>query len=408
MAADLRNLDVKGKKVLLRVDFNVPLGKNYEVSDDSRLRGTVPTIQYLVGEGAKVILLSHFDRPLKKLLPDGEIDRNKFSLKHIVEPLSKLLGRKVEFSPDTIGDKAISQIGNLNDGEVILLENTRFYPGEEKGDSDLALQMSSLGDLYVNDAFGAAHREHASTAVIAKYFNDDQKAFGFLMKDELDNAKKVLETTARPFVAILGGAKVSDKILLIESLLDKSDKIIIGGGMAYTFIKAQGGKVGASLVEEDKLDLAIELVEKARKLGKTIVLPSDSIAAEKFAPDAMFKNVPSNEIPDHWMGLDIGLTARFEFASHLKGAGTILWNGPMGVFEMEAFSHGTKAIAQAVADATSAGTYSLIGGGDSVAAIHQAGLSHAVSFISTGGGAMLELLEGKTLPGVAAILQKSK
>jgi phosphoglycerate kinase len=408
MAADLQHLDVKGKKVLVRVDFNVPLGKNYEVTDDTRLRGAVPTIQYLVSQGAKVILLSHFDRPLKKLLPDGEIDRNKFSLKHVVEPLSKLLDRKVEFSSETIGDKVISQIETLKDGEVILLENTRFHPGEEKGDSDLARQMSSLGDLYVNDAFGAAHREHASTAVIAKYFNDDQKAFGFLMKDELDNAKKVLETTARPFVAILGGAKVSDKILLIESLLDKADKIIIGGGMAYTFIKAQGGKVGASLVEEDKLDLAIELVEKARKLGKTIVLPSDSIAAEKFAPDAMFKNVPSNEIPESWMGLDIGLTARFEFAGHLKGAGTILWNGPMGVFEMEAFSHGTKAIAQAVADATSAGTYSLIGGGDSVAAIHQAGLSHAVSFISTGGGAMLELLEGKTLPGVAAILQQSK
>ncbi|MEO5906812.1 MAG: phosphoglycerate kinase, partial [Saprospiraceae bacterium] len=249
--------------------------------------------------------------------------------------------------------------------------------------------------------------EHASTAVIARYFREDQKAFGFLMNDELDNAKKVLDNPARPFVAILGGAKVSDKILLIESLLDKADKIIIGGGMAYTFIKAQGGKIGTSLVEEDKIDLATELMSKARKLGKTIELPSDSIAADKFAPDAMFKNLPSNEIPDGWMGLDIGLSARFEFAGHLKGAGTILWNGPMGVFEMEAFSHGTKAIAQAVADATASGTYSLIGGGDSVAAIHQAGLSHAVSFISTGGGAMLELLEGKMLPGVAAILQES-
>lgn len=407
MAADLRKLDVKGKKVIVRVDFNVPLGKNNEVTDDTRLRGAVPTIKYLIDQGAKVILLSHFDRPLKKLLPDGQVDRSKFSLKHVVEPLSKLIDQQVEFYPDTVGDEVKRKIDILKNGDIILLENTRFYPGEEKGDADFARQMSSLGDLYVNDAFGAAHRAHASTTVIAGYFREDQKAFGFLMQDELDNAKKVLDQPVRPFIAILGGAKVSDKILLIESLLDKADKIIIGGGMAYTFIKAQGGKVGASLVEEDKIDLAIELMHKARRIGKSIELPSDSIAADRFAPDAMFKNVPSHEIPDGWMGLDIGLTARFEYASHLKGAGTILWNGPMGVFEMEAFSHGTKAIAQTVAEVTSAGTYSLIGGGDSVAAIQQAGLSHAVSFISTGGGAMLELLEGKMLPGVAAILQVS-
>ncbi|MEP6794135.1 MAG: phosphoglycerate kinase, partial [Saprospiraceae bacterium] len=341
----------------------------------------------------------------KSLLPDGEIDRVKFTLNHVVPVLEKLLSKKVAFFPDTIGEKVNSKVNDLQDGDIILLENTRFYSGEEKGDNVFAKQLSTLGDFYVNDAFGTAHRAHASTSVMADYFDADHKAFGFLMKSELDNAKQVLENPKRPFIAILGGAKVSDKILLIESLLDKADKIIIGGGMAYTFIRAQGGHTGKSLVEEDKLELANQLLAKASKLGKSIELPSDSIAADKFAADANYKNVPSHEIPDGWMGLDIGLTARFEYAKHLKGAGTILWNGPMGVFEMEAFSHGTKAIAQTVADVTKTGTFSLIGGGDSVAAIHQSGLADSVSFISTGGGAMLELLEGKTLPGVAAILK---
>lgn len=402
--ADLHALNVRGKNVVVRVDFNVPLDKEFNVTDDTRLRGALPTIFYLIEQGAKVILLSHFDRPLKKLLPDGQIDVEKFSLKHVIPSLSQLLGKKVEFISESIGPSVTDRIANMSEGDVVLLENTRFHAGEEKGDPALAKEFASLGDVYINDAFGAAHRAHASTSVIASHFDQQHKAFGYLMQNELENAKKVTENPARPFVAILGGAKVSDKILLIESLLEKADKILIGGGMAYTFIKAQEGKVGNSLVEEDKLDLANELLAKARKMGKQIELPSDSIAADKFAADANFKNVPSHEIPDGWMGLDIGLTARFEYANHLKGAGTILWNGPMGVFEMEPFSHGTKSVAQAVADVTGEGAYSLIGGGDSVAAIEQSGLADAVSFISTGGGAMLELLEGKELPGVAAIL----
>lgn len=405
MKGDLKDLDVRNKKVLVRVDFNVPLSKDFQVTDDTRIRGALPTIQYLLEQGACVILVSHFGRPLAKLLPNGEVDRQKYSLSHVVPALSALLGKEVQFFPDVIGDEVTGKVSALKSGDVLLLENTRFYPGEEKGDAAMAAQMASLGDIYVNDAFGAAHRAHASTTVIANHFDAAHKAFGFLMQKELDNAKIVQEDPKHPYIAIMGGAKVSDKILLIEALLDKADKIIIGGGMAYTFIKAQGGNVGSSLVEEDKLDLALALLAKAGKLGKTIVLPSDSIAAEKFAPDAKFKNVPSHEIPDGWMGLDIGLTARFEYAEHLRGAGTILWNGPMGVFEMEAFAHGTKAIAQAVADATVQGAFSLIGGGDSAAAIEQSGLAEAVSFISTGGGAMLELLEGKTLPGVTAILK---
>lgn len=403
--ADLKSLNVDGQRVLVRVDFNVPLDKEFNITDDTRLEGAVPTIQYLSDKGGKVILLSHFDRPLKKLLPDGEIDRRKFTLKHVVARLSELLGREVQFVSDTKGDLVERAISKMSNGDVLLLENTRFYAGEEKGDTSLARELATLGDYYVNDAFGAAHRAHASTAMIAGHFDRNHKAFGFLMEKELENAKKVLESPARPFVAILGGAKVSDKILLIESLLEKADKILIGGGMAYTFIKAQGGKIGKSLLEEDKIELAIELIAKANKMGKGLVLPPDSIAAEHFGADANFKNVPSHEIPDDWMALDIGLTTRFEYENHIKGASTILWNGPMGVFEMEPFSHGTKSVAQCVASATKQGAYSLIGGGDSVAAVQQMGLADDISFISTGGGAMLELLEGKTLPGVAAILQ---
>lgn len=403
MKGELQHLDVRGKRVIVRVDFNVPLNKAFEVTDDTRLRGAIPTIQYLLGQGASVILLSHFGRPLAKLLPDGSIDKKKFTLQHVVKPLSELIGKTVQFHPDIIGEELHEKVKAMQPGDILLLENTRFYEGEEKGDTDLAKQLASLGEVFVNDAFGAAHRAHASTTRIAEFFDKEHKAYGYLMQLELDNAKKVTESPKRPFIAILGGAKVSDKILLIESLLEKADKILIGGGMAYTFIKAQGGRVGKSLVEEDKLDLANDLLKKAAKLNKTIVLPADSIAADQFSPDANYKNVPSYEIPEGWMGLDIGLSARFEYGEHLANAGTILWNGPMGVFEMEAFAHGTKAIAECVAVATSKGAYSLIGGGDSVAAIEQAGLADKVSFISTGGGAMLELLEGKTLPGVAAI-----
>lgn len=405
MQGGIENIDVRNKKVLVRVDFNVPLSKDFKVTDDTRIRGALPTLQYLLDQGASLIVMSHLGRPLQKLLPDGTVDRNKFSLQHLVAPFAALIGRPVSFVPDTVGPEVENKANALQPGEILLLENTRFYPGEEKGDTTLAEKMASLGDVYINDAFGAAHRAHASTTVVAASFDASHKAFGFLMQKELDNAAKVQTNPAHPFVAILGGAKVSDKILLIESLLDKADTIMIGGGMAYTFIKAQGGQIGNSLVEADKLDLANELLAKAKSLGKTIVLPKDTIAATQFAADAEHKNVPSANIPDSWMGLDIGIEARKEYAHHLQGAGTILWNGPMGVFEMEAFSQGTKALAQAVASATKAGAFSLIGGGDSAAAIEQSGLADQVSFISTGGGAMLELLEGKTLPGVAAILK---
>ena len=405
MKGDLRAIDVRHKKVIVRVDFNVPLSKDFKVTDDTRLRGALPTIEYLLQHKAAVILVSHFGRPLAKLLPDGQIDRQKFTLAHVVPALSGLLGQPVDFFPDVVGPETQARVHQLQPGQILLLENTRFYAGEEKGDPTLAEQMAALGEVYINDAFGAAHRAHASTTIIANHFDDAHKAFGFLMQKELDNARKVQDNPGRPFVAILGGAKVSDKIMLIEALLDRADKILIGGGMAYTFIKAQGGHVGSSLVEEDKLELALQLLAKAGKMGKSLILPSDSIAADRFTADAQYKNVPSHEIPDNWMGLDIGLTARFEYADHLKGAGTVLWNGPMGVFEMEAFAHGTKAMANAVADVTRQGAFSLIGGGDSAAAIEQSGLADEVSFISTGGGAMLELLEGKTLPGVAAIMK---
>lgn len=405
MKGDIRKLELTGKRVLVRVDFNVPLDASFNVTDDTRIREVIPTLSYLVTNGAKVILMAHFGRPTAKLLPDGSIDVKKFTLEHVVKTVSELLGRKVEFSKETVGESVISIITGMQNGDVLLLENTRFIPGEEKGDLTLASQMAELGDIYINDAFGAAHRAHASTTLVAKHFDADHKAFGFLMQRELDHARQVTENPKHPFIAIVGGAKVSDKILLLETLIEKADTVLIGGGMAYTFIKAQGGNVGKSLVEEDKLGLALDLLKKASSLGKKFLLPSDSIAADAFAETANYKNVPSGDIQDGWMGLDIGLSARFEYEAALKGAGTILWNGPMGVFEMEPFSHGTNAIAIAVAEATKAGAFSLIGGGDSVAAIQKAGLADEVSFISTGGGAMLELLEGKILPGVAAILE---
>ncbi len=405
MQGDLKSIQVRDKKVLIRVDFNVPLNKDFEVTDDTRIRGALPTIQYLIDQGAKVIVMSHLGRPTNKLLPDGSIDKKQFSLSHIVPAFGKLLGQHVAFVEDTIGDDVVQKVDALKSKDILLLENTRFYAEEEKGDLAFAAKIAALGDVYVNDAFGAAHRAHASTTVVADHFDKDHKAYGFLMQKELDHAKKIQEDTTHPFVAILGGAKVSDKILLIEALLEKADKILVGGGMAYTFLKAQGGHVGNSIVEEDKLSLALELLQKAKQLNKQIVLPIDSIVADKFASDANYKNISSSDIPDGWMGLDIGLEARIEYAKHLEDAGTILWNGPMGVFEMEAFAHGTMAVAQAVAKATKQGAFSLIGGGDSAAAIEQSGLAGEVSFISTGGGAMLELLEGKTLPGVAAILK---
>ena len=401
---DINNFNFEGKKVLIRVDFNVPMDKDRQVTDDTRLRGAVPTIKHVLNVGGAVILMSHLDRPLKKLLEDGSIDRNKYTLRNVVKPLSDLLGVDVKFCDETVGEKAQKMSEDLRPGEVLLLENTRFYAGEEKGDETLAKGMAALGDFYINDAFGAAHRAHSSTTVVAHYFDKDHKCFGYLMKAELDHAKKLTDNPERPFVAVTGGAKVSDKILILEKLLGEVDHLIIGGGMAYTFIKAQGGSVGNSLVEEDRISTALELLEKAKKLGVKIHLPIDSIVADAFDNAANTQMLKSDQIPSGWMGLDIGRDAIIAFVAVIKEAKTILWNGPMGVFEMPNFAQGTHAIAQAIADRTKEGAFSLIGGGDSAAAVNQMGLGDDVSFVSTGGGAMLELLEGKELPGVAAVM----
>jgi phosphoglycerate kinase len=380
------------------------MDKDRQVTDDTRLRGAIPTIKHVLNVGGAVVLMSHLDRPLKKLLEDGTIDRNKYTLRNVVKPLSDLLGVEVKFCDETVGEMAQKMSKDLKQGEVLLLENTRFYAGEEKGDEALAKSMAALGDFYINDAFGAAHRAHSSTTVVAHYFDKDHKCFGYLMKAELDHAKKLTDNPERPFVAVTGGAKVSDKILILEKLLGEVDHLIIGGGMAYTFIKAQGGSVGNSLVEEDRINTALELLEKAKKLGVKIHLPVDSIVADAFDNAANTQMLKSDQIPSGWMGLDIGSEAIKEFVEVIKGAKTILWNGPMGVFEMPNFAQGTHAIAQAIADRTKKGAFSLIGGGDSAAAVNQMGLGDDVSFVSTGGGAMLELLEGKELPGVAAVM----
>jgi phosphoglycerate kinase len=400
----MKNLDLKGKKALVRVDFNVPLDKeSFAITDDTRIRAALPTIRHLLAEGAAVILMSHLGRPLKKKKEDGSIDRESFTLAHLVDHLSQELGRTVQFCPETVGEKARSMAAALQPGEVLLLENTRFYPGEEKGDEALAGQMAELGDVYVNDAFGTAHRKHASTATVAQFFAADAKFFGFLMQAEIDNANKVVKDPEHPVTAIVGGAKVSDKILLLERLIDFVDNLLIGGAMAYTFMKARGGQTGNSLTEDDKLDLANSLVEKAKAKGVQLLLPVDSVVADAFKDEARHQVTASDAIPDGWMGLDIGPEARQAFSAVINASRTILWNGPMGVFEMENFAAGTKAIALATADATEKGAFSLIGGGDSVAAVNQLGLARRVSFVSTGGGAMLEFLEGKELPGIAAI-----
>lgn len=397
------NIDVKGKKVLVRVDFNVPLDKDFKVTDDTRIRGALPTIQYIIDNGGSAILMSHLGRPQKKLKEDGSIDVEKFTLRHLVNHLSGLLNRNVKFCDETVGAKAQQMADNLSPGDVLVLENTRFNEGEKSGDETFAKLLSDLADVYINDAFGSAHRAHASTTTVAKFFDDEHKAFGFLMEKEIENANKVLHDEKKPFTAIIGGAKVSDKILLLEKLIENVDNLIVGGGMAYTLIKAQGGKVGKSLVEEDRLDTARELIKKAKESGVKILLPKDSVIADDFSNDAQTKVTNSNDIPDGWMGLDIGEKAREDFSKAIKSSKKILWNGPMGVFEMSKFADGTKTIAQAVAEATDTGAYSLVGGGDSVAAVNQMGLADEISFVSTGGGAMLEFLEGKTLPGVAAI-----
>jgi phosphoglycerate kinase len=393
------NYNFSGQKALIRVDFNVPLDKQTQaITDDTRMRAAIPTIKKILADGGSVILMSHLGRP-----KDGP--EEKSSLKHVVSHLAALLGGNtpVLFANDCIGEQAYLTAGMMRAGEVLLLENLRFYKEEEEGDAAFAEKLSKLGDVYVNDAFGTAHRAHASTAVIAQYFPAEKKMFGLLMEGEVAAGEKVLLQAEKPFTAIIGGAKVSDKILILENLLERATDIIIGGGMAYTFMKAMGGNIGNSLCEEDRLDTAKAILEKAAAKGVNLHLPSDSVIADKFAADANTSTAPSNNIPSGWMGLDIGANAAEQFKNVLLHSKTILWNGPMGVFEMEKFQHGTKTVAQAVADATVKGAFSLVGGGDSVAAVNDFGFADKVSYISTGGGAMLEFFEGKSLPGIAAV-----
>lgn len=383
------------KAVLVRVDFNVPLNEQFEVTDNTRIRAAAKTILKLSSDGAKVILMSHLGRP-----KGGPED--KFSLKHIQQEVSNVLGKPVVFAGNCVGEEAKHAVEKMKSGDILLLENLRFYKEEEGGDEFFAGQLAELGDVYVNDAFGTAHRAHASTAVIAKFFPTD-KYFGYLMEDEVKSIDRVLNGNASPVTAIIGGSKVSSKIAILENLMNAVDNIIIGGGMAFTFIKAQQGKVGSSLVEDDKLALALELMAMARDKNVNLYLPTDAIIADAFAADANHKECSIANIPAGWMGLDIGVKSREHFSTIIAQSKTVLWNGPMGVFEMEAFAAGTIAVANALVEATKNGSFTLVGGGDSVAAINQFGLANDVSYVSTGGGAMLESLEGIELPGVAAI-----
>ena len=396
MMKTIDQCNFKDKKALVRVDFNVPLDKEFNITDDKRMTAALPTINKILNDGGSVILMSHLGRP--KGGPEA-----KFSLKHILGDLSRMLDLEVSFSTDCIGKEAADKALNLVPGQVLLLENLRFYKEEEEGNKEFAGKLASLGDVYVNDAFGTAHRAHASTSIVAEFF-PNAKYFGYLMAEELKNAEKVNHDAIKPFTAIMGGAKVSDKILLIESLLDKVDNLIIGGGMAYTFAKAQGGEIGTSLLEADRMPLCLELLEKAKAKGVKILLPLDTVIAAKFDNEADKKTVNTGEIPEDWMGLDIGLKTIELFSEVIKNSKTLLWNGPMGVFEMDNFAHGTRAIADAVVAATQENdAFSLIGGGDSAAAIAKFNLEDKVSYVSTGGGALLEYMEGKELPGVKAI-----
>lgn len=392
----LNDLQIKGKRVLVRVDFNVPLDSDFNVQDDTRIRRALPTIKHLLENGASVVLMSHLGRP-KGVSPE-------FSLKHVVPMLEELLGLSVKFAGDCVGDVALDVTSTLKPGEVALLENLRFHKEEKEGDEFFAGQLAENGDVYVNDAFGTAHRAHASTAVIAKFFPVD-KAFGKLLQGEIDALSKVMKDPAAPLLAIIGGAKVSSKLAILENLVDKVDRLMIGGGMAYTFVLAQGGNVGNSLVEADMVPRALDILKKAEEKGVEVFLPLDSVVADDFSAGANAQNFATAEIPSGWMGLDIGPDSAERFAEAVRTSKTILWNGPMGVFEFEKFSNGTFTVARALKEATDLGGYTLIGGGDSVAAINAAKLADQVSYVSTGGGAMLEYLEGKVLPGIAAMTE---
>lgn len=388
------NYDFKGKRALIRVDFNVPLNDQHEVTDDTRIRSAIPTIERVLDKGGAVVLMSHLGRP------KGE--EEKYSLRHVKPKLEELLGRNILFANDCIGAETEKITGNLEPGAVVLLENLRFHKGEKEGNAEFAAELAKNGDVYINDAFGTAHRAHASTAVIAEQFQDD-KMLGLLIEKEIKSVGEVLENDKKPVTAILGGAKVSGKISIIHNLLDKVDNLIIGGGMTYTFIKAQGGQTGKSLVEEDYLDVALEALKKAEDKGVRVMLPEDSVVADAFDNDANQKTVPSDNIPEGWMGLDIGPDAIARYKSCIEESSTILWNGPMGVFEMSNFENGTREIAYAIVAAAERGAFSLVGGGDSVAAINKYNLAEHVNHVSTGGGAMLEYLEGKELPGLKVI-----
>ncbi len=398
--ADIHSYDFKGKRALIRVDFNVPLDKEtLTITDDTRIRAALPTIKHILKAGGSVVLMSHLGRP-------KEGPEDKFSLKHIVKHTSDLLETEVKFANDCISEEAFSMSANLKAGEVLILENLRFYKQETAGTESFAESLAKHGDVYVNDAFGTAHRAHASTAIIAKYFPND-KMFGYLLEAEIKSVDKVLNSDEKPLTAIVGGAKVSSKITIIERLLDKVDNLIVGGGMAFTFVKAQGGEVGGSLVEDDYLDVARKILAEAKIKGVNVYIPKDAVIADSFSNEANRKTVPSDQIPTGWMGLDTGAETSKDCAEILKNSKLILWNGPMGVFEMDNFQQGTKDVANAIVDATANnGAFSLIGGGDSVAAINKFNLADKVSYVSTGGGAMLEYLEGIELPGIKAINEK--
>jgi len=392
---NISDISLKGKKVLIRVDFNVPLDKHFNITDDSRIKAALPTIKKVIADGGKAIIMSHLGRPKNGF-------EEKFSLKHTLKHLSNLLETEVGFSVDCIGENTLTDISKMENGDVLVLENLRFYSQEKAGDIDFAKQLANLGDVYVNDAFGTAHRAHASTSIIANYFPNN-KYFGLLLSNEINSLETALKDPKRPFTAIIGGAKITGKIDVITSLFDKVDNLIIGGGMAYTFAKAMGGSIGNSLVEDDKVALAKSLITDAKAKGVQLLLPSDSVNANEFNNNAIIQHSEITNIPDGFMGLDIGSDSITHFSKVILNSKTIIWNGPMGVFEMDNFSNGTKQIGEAICKATQNGAFSLVGGGDSVAAVKQFGFAEKVSYISTGGGAMLEYLEGKQLPGVTAI-----